>query len=62
MSACGHGFSKMFPINPNQNIVLNIHANNALNKTIRNHESFVKDHVPTPGGNIGMNINFNYIF
>ena len=54
------GFSKIIPIGPDQNITLDIHANNILNKTIRNHESFVKDNVPTPGANFGMVINFDY--
>ena len=56
------GFSKLIRIGPNQNITLDIHANNILNKTIRNHESFVKDNVPTPGGNLGMVVNFDYKF
>ena len=56
------GFSKIIPIGPDQNITLDIHANNILNKTIRNHESFVKDNVPTPGVNFGMVVNFDYKF
>ena len=54
------GLSKTLPIRSNQNIILDIHANNILNKTVRNHESFVKDNVPMPGVNLGMSISFEY--
>ncbi len=54
------GLSKTLPIRSNQNIILDIHANNILNKTVRNHESFVKDNVPMPGFNLGMFISFEY--
>ncbi len=54
------GLSKTLPIRSNQNIVLDIHANNILNKIVRNHESFVKDNVPMPGVNLGMSISFEY--
>ena len=54
------GVSKILPIRSNQNIILDIHANNILNKTVRNHESFVKDNVPMPGVNLGMSISFEY--
>ena len=54
------GVSKILPIRSNQNIILDIHANNILNKTVRNHESFVKDNVPMPGFNLGMFISFEY--
>ena len=54
------GVTKIFPIGTNQNLTLDIHANNLLNKTIRNHESFVKDNVPTPGAQFGMFLSFDY--
>ena len=45
--------SKILAITPDYDLALKLYANNILNKTVRNHESFVKDHVPVPGGNVG---------
>ena len=56
------GISKMLAITPDYDLALKLYANNILNKTVRNHESFVKDHVPAPGGNVGLMTSINYKF
>ena len=56
------GISKMLAITPDYDLALKLYANNILNKTVRNHESFVKDHVPAPGGNVGLMTSVNYKF
>ena len=56
------GISKMLAITPDYDLALKFYANNILNKTVRNHESFVKDHVPAPGGNVGLVTSINYKF
>ena len=56
------GIAKTLAITPDYDMALKFFANNILNKTVRNHESFVKDHVPAPGGNIGLMTSINYKF
>ena len=56
------GIAKTLAITPDYDMALKFFENNILNKTVRNHESFVKDHVPAPCGNVGLMTSINYKF
>ncbi|MBT6734577.1 MAG: hypothetical protein HOA86_03320, partial [Gammaproteobacteria bacterium] len=46
----------------NKDLVFNLYGNNILNKTIRNHSSLIKDHVPVQGANYGIDVSMRYNF
>ncbi|MDG2159026.1 MAG: TonB-dependent receptor [Gammaproteobacteria bacterium] len=56
------GYSKKFIYNSNQDVIINIYGNNLLNQAIRNHTSLVKDHVPMPSANYGIDLSMIYKF
>ena len=56
------GYSKKIIFNSHQDLIINIYGNNILNNTIRNHSSFVKDNVPMPGANFGLDVSLGYKF
>ena len=56
------GYSKKIIFDSQKDIIIDIYGNNILNNTIRNHSSFVKDNVPMPGANFGLDISLNYKF
>lgn len=56
------GYSKKFIYNTHQDVIINIYGNNILNQAIRNHASLVKDHVPMPGVNVGIDVSLRYKF
>ncbi len=56
------GYSKKIIYDSNKDLIINVYGNNILNNTIRNHSSFVKDNVPMPGGNYGLDISLQYKF
>ena len=56
------GYSKKIIIDTHQDIIINLYGNNILNNTIRNHASFVKDNVPMPGANFGLDVSLGYTF
>ena len=41
---------------------INLFASNLLDKTIRNHTSFIKDEVPLPGASFGFDLSVDYKF
>ena len=43
-------------------IDVNIYGNNLLDRTRRNHSSFVKEHVPLPATSFGFDVSLNYNF
>ena len=49
-------------MNNDYDINLNLFAENILDKTRRNHASFVKAHVPLSGANFGFNISLDSKF
>jgi iron complex outermembrane receptor protein len=55
-------YSKKIIIDAHQDIIINLYGNNILNNTIRNHSSFVKDNVPMPGANFGIDVSLGYTF
>ena len=55
-------YSKKFIYNSNQDVIINIYGNNLLNQAIRNHTSLVKDHVPMPSANYGIDLSMIYKF
>ena len=48
---------KTFNFNKSTKLNMSVFANNLLDEVARNHTSFVKDQVPLPGRNYGVNIN-----
>ena len=56
------GYSKKIIFNSHQDLIINLYGNNILNNTIRNHTSFVKDNVPMPGANFGLDVSLRYNF
>ena len=56
------GYSKKIILDSHKDIIINIYGNNILNNTIRNHSSFVKDNVPMPGANFGIDVSLGYAF
>ena len=55
-------YSNSFQINDIYDLNMNLFANNLLDKTRRNHASFVKDNVPLPGSSFGFDISVDYKF
>ena len=55
-------YSNKFKMNNDYDINLNLFAENILDKTRRNHASFVKAHVPLSGANFGFNISLDSKF
>ena len=56
------GYSKKIIFDSHKSLIIDMYGNNVLNKTIRNHTSLVKDNVPMPGANFGINISMKYKF
>ena len=56
------GYSKKIILDSRQSFIIDVYGNNVLNKTIRNHSSLVKDNVPMPGANFGINMSLKYKF
>ena len=56
------GYSKKITLNSNRDLLINLYGNNLLNKTMRNHASLVKDHVPLPGANFGVTMSLQHMF
>ncbi|MDG2106055.1 MAG: TonB-dependent receptor [Gammaproteobacteria bacterium] len=56
------GYSKKITYDSNKDLVFNLYGNNILNKTIRNHSSLIKDHVPVQGANYGIDVSMRYNF
>ena len=56
------GYSKKIIFDSHRSFIIDMYGNNILNKTIRNHSSFVKDNVPTAGANFGINMSLKYKF
>ena len=55
-------YSNTYKVSDTYDINLNLYADNILDKTIRNHASFVKDNVPLSGASYGFNIIFDSKF
>ena len=55
------GFVKII-FDSQKDLIVSVYGNNVLNNTIRNHSSFVKDNVPMPGANYGLDLSLNYKF
>ena len=45
-----------------KDLIINLYGYNILNNTVRNHSSFVKDNVPMPGANFGIDVSLGYTF
>ncbi len=58
----GVKYSNKIQINEMYDLNLNLFVNNLLDKTIRNHASYVKDHVPLAGSSLGFDISVDYKF
>lgn len=58
----GVNYSKKIAINNFYDLNVNLFANNLLDKTRRNHASFVKDHVPLPASSLGFDASIEYKF
>lgn len=58
----GVKYSNKIAINNLYNLNINLFANNLLDKTRRNHASFVKDHVPLPASSFGFDASIEYKF
>lgn len=56
------GYSKKIIFDSHKDLIINIYGNNILNNTVRNHSSFVKNEVPMPGGNFGIDVSLGYTF
>ena len=56
------GYSKKIIFDSQKDLIVSVYGNNVLNNTIRNHSSFVKDNVPMPGANYGLDLSLNYKF
>ena len=56
------GYTKKIIFDSHKDLIINIYGNNILNNTIRNHASFVKDNVPMPGANFGLDVSLGYKF
>ena len=54
--------SQKIILDSRQSFIIDVYGNNVLNKTIRNHSSLVKDNVPMPGANFGINMSLKYKF
>ena len=55
-------YSKKIRFDSKRDLNIKVYGDNVLNKTIRNHSSFVKDNVPTPGANFGIDVSLSYKF
>ncbi len=54
-------FSKVFLLREDSvGMTLSVYGKNLLNEIARNHTSFVKDHLPLPGRNYGVKLNFKF--
>lgn len=58
----GVKYSNKIVINNLYNLNINLFVNNLLDKTRRNHASFVKDHVPLPASSFGFDASIEYKF
>ena len=58
----GVRYSNKIQINQMYDLNVNLFVNNLLDRTIRNHASFVKDHVPLPGSSLGFDVSVEYKF
>ena len=58
----GVKYSNKIQINQMYDLNMNLFVNNLLDRTIRNHASFVKDHVPLPGSSLGFDVSVEYKF
>ena len=56
------GYSKKIVFDSHKDLIINIYGNNILNNTVRNHSSFVKNEVPMPGANFGIDVSLGYTF
>ena len=56
------GYTKKIIFDSHKDLIINIYGNNILNNTIRNHSSFVKNEVPMPGANFGIDVSLGYTF
>lgn len=56
------GYSKKIIFDSHKDLIINIYGNNILNNTVRNHSSFVKNEVPMPGANFGIDVSLGYTF
>ena len=50
------GYTKKIIFDSHKDLIINLYGNNILNNTVRNHSSFVKDNVPMPGANFGIDV------
>ena len=55
-------YSNRFQLGSNTSLNMNIFGNNLLDKTRRNHASFVKAHVPLPAASFGFDMSLDYKF
>jgi hypothetical protein len=55
-------YQLVIPFDSHKDLIINIYGNNILNNTVRNHSSFVKNEVPMPGGNFGIDVSLGYTF
>ena len=55
-------YSKKIRFDSKRDLNIKVYGDNVLNKTIRNHSSFVKDNVPMPGANFGIDVSLSYKF
>ena len=56
------GYSKKIVFDSHKDLIINVYGNNILNNTVRNHSSFVKNEVPMPGANFGIDVSLGYTF
>ena len=56
------GYTKKIIFDSHKDLIINLYGNNILNNTVRNHSSFVKDNVPMPGANFGIDVSLGYTF
>ena len=55
-------YSNKIAINSNYDLNVNLFGNNLLDRTRRNHASFVKVHVPLPASSFGFDVSLDYKF
>ena len=58
----GIKYSNKIKLVSDYDIDVNIYGNNLLDRTRRNHSSFVKEHVPLPATSFGFDVSLNYNF
>ena len=58
----GVKYSNKIQISETYDLNMNLFVNNLLDQTIRNHASFVKEHVPLPGSSFGFDVSVDYKF